>query len=151
MKTQERLNETIYIIKHDEIEEDIFKTIIEDYFRDETTTPGGVAPRMHIREEGAFETTDGELHRTKEEAEQWIKDNDLENEIKDKRRWELWSWGISGNHPKFQESYETEEEAEEALWKCWLNNFDYDNGSGLNDAPAFFFDKKEAEEYLEQL
>lgn len=118
MKTLERLNQRIYIIKNNEIEEDIFKSIIEDYFRDETTSPKGVMPRMHIRKNENEET------------------------------FELWTWGILGQFPKFQKSFETENEANDALWECWLNNYDYDDGSGLNNAPAFFFEKEDAKEYL---
>jgi hypothetical protein len=120
--TKEELNQTIYIVdeRTGEVEEDVFKTIIE-YFKDKTTTPKGVAPRLHIRENVDDETYD------------------------------LWTWGVRGNNPKFIESYDTEEEAEMALWECWIDNFDKDNGGGLNDAPNFFFNKDDAEERANEI
>lgn len=118
MKNLERLNETIYIVNDNEIEEDILKTIIEDYFRDETTSPKGVEPRVHIRE-------------NKEEG-----------------TYEVWTWGTLGRFPKLLESFETEDESEEYQLECWLYNFDNDDGSGLDDAPVFFFDKEEAENFM---
>jgi hypothetical protein len=62
---------------------------------DETTTPRGVAPRLHSR--------------YNEETNQW----------------ELWSWGISGNNPvNYNVSFDTEEEIENELFRL-VYEFDF--------------------------
>lgn len=60
---------------------------------DETTTPMGVAPRFHIRE------------------------NEKDNSF------ELWTWGASGNNPRLVWSFETKEEAEIALFQTFERDF----------------------------
>jgi hypothetical protein len=118
MTTQERLNQTIYFVRDGQIEEDIFKSVIEDFFRDETTSPRGVCPRVHTR--------------YNEETE----------------KYEVWTWGTLGRFPALLNEFETEDEADNEVWEIWLYNYDSDNGSGLSDCDIFFFDEDEAKEWM---
>ena len=82
-------SDIIYIIKDGQAVETTCNDLIEEYSaicKDETVSPDGVEPRLHIREET-----------------------------------EVWSWGSTGQNPELVEECETEDEAEEYLWKCWVN------------------------------
>jgi hypothetical protein len=89
---------------------------------DVTTSPRGVEARLHIRE---------------------VQD-DNGNVIS----YDIWSWGIRGNNPCFVESFETEEEAQEYLFKASIYDFDKDDQRDTR-----FFDtleeahEEEAEQY----
>jgi len=91
--TAKQAKETrIFVIENGAIEE----TNLYDFVNisiDETTSPNGVAPRIHVREneeEGTFE---------------------------------IWTWGILGNNPKFITSLETEEMADD--W-CFNDTYESD-------------------------
>lgn len=110
---------------------------------DETTSPRGVEGRIHIRE------IDGSVYRllgTDTLINEYDYDNLLESELtfyeyysETTIAWELWSWGVNGNHPKKIETFENEEDVEQAwfdtiVWdfekddqRITTYSFDYDN------------------------
>ncbi len=75
---------------------EVAKTNIYDFVMlsaEETTSPRGVEMKLHVRENEEEET------------------------------WEVWSWGVGGNHPRFIASFESEEEAEDDIF---TRTFNYD-------------------------
>lgn len=110
---------------------------------DETTSPRGVEGRIHIRE------IEGSVYRllgTDTLINVSDYDNLLESELtfyeyygETTISWELWSWGVNGNHPKKIDTFENEEDAEQAwfdtiVWdfekddqRITTYSFDYDN------------------------
>lgn len=109
-------------------------------FADETTTPNGVASRYHIREcHYCIYEIDGKTWDERD-YNHWTDASvasdayadeagfDL-NDIKEteKTSYDLWSWGVSGNHPRKVLSFDHEHEAEESLLESWesdMNNND---------------------------
>lgn len=78
---------TIYFVNEDlEVEETTEAEFINQSI-DETTSPRGVEPRLHVRE----------------------------NE--DDNTFEVWTWGPSGNNAKFIKSFEIKEEADEFIFQ----------------------------------
>lgn len=89
MKPTNKFEQKVFWLNFDnEIEETTYGDMVRE-FADETTTPNGVAPRMHVRE------------------------NEEEG------TYELWSWGVQGNNPSFVRSFDTEEEANYALYETF--------------------------------
>lgn len=85
--TNEQLNKKGYYIQNGEIIESSYKSYLQEFGQDLTTSPRGVEDRLHVRE---------------------IKD-DEGNTIE----WQIWSWGTGGNRPRYTGySFATEEEAE---------------------------------------
>lgn len=113
MKTLKDFQNNVYIINYKgEVEEMTYADYLNEFWSDETTSPNGIANRIHIREneeEGTFET---------------------------------WTWGVNGNHPRFLESFETEEEAEVSI----LEGKEYEYINGSMNAPAAYDTAEEAEE-----
>lgn len=66
---------------------------------DETTTPNGVAPRIHLRHDPYDPNTS----------------------------YEVWTWGTGGNHPRFLERWNTPEEARESMFQMLLIDFEKDD------------------------
>jgi len=87
---------------------------------DETTTPRGVAPRVHIRVNNRVE---------------WWLDDETTNTInggEDIETIELWTWGATGSHPSFTGfAFETIEEAEDYLFDR-IYNYDFDRDCSRN-------------------
>ncbi len=81
----------------------------------ETTSPRGVTAKLHIRE-------------------------DEENE---EEPFEIWTWGVNGNHPHKLSSFETEEEAQDELFRMV---FDYDFETDDQRDTTYFSTQEEAEE-----
>lgn len=87
MTTQE-LQSTgyIFLAAENSIKEITYRDYLLEYGQDLTTSPHGVADRLHFRE---------------------VKDDDG-NTIE----WQAWTWGVGGNHPAYTGySFESEEEA----------------------------------------
>lgn len=102
------------VIENGRVNELTYADYLSEYHSDETTSPRGVEPRLHIR------------------------DNSL------LQRFELWTWGTRGCHPRLIKSFETMEQAELERLKEWDSNACI--GSG--DAPRFFESKEEAVQVL---
>lgn len=81
-----------FINNDGKIESMTYGEYCREYGGDETTSPRGIAPRIHIRED---EISEGVTE------------------------YQLWSWGVSGNNPYKLDTYESEEEAELALMKSF--------------------------------
>ena len=133
--TNEELNKTIYYLDYCEctsensienykIVEDSYRNYLRDFGGDETTTPRGVAPRMHIREEEE-ECICGGIDKNC-----WKCDGT--GIIKG---FQIWSWGASGNHPYFVGTkFDTEEEAELEIYDYYRNYVENHN----DNAPIWF-------------
>ena len=99
----------IWIIESGEVIETTIEDLIYDYdWRDVTTSPRGVEPRLHIR-------------------------NDCE----------VWSWGIGGNNLHHIATFDSNEEAEEYRWSCWIEALITED-----NAPCYFDSEEEAKEVL---
>ncbi len=100
MKKKEAENKVIFVFNHNG---KIEKTTLYDHAiesRDETTSPVGVMGRLHIRHEDI--------------SCRYNLRNRVNN---DKGFFEVWTWGVNGNNPKFIEEFEKEEDAEEFIWE----------------------------------
>jgi len=125
-----------------------YREYLDDFGSDETTSPRGVEPRLHIRE------VEGAIYQN-EETKDFINEdeyNDLEEDEQGDYNYygettvsyELWSWGVNGNHPHKIESYDTEEEAETALYE----HFEWYISEKNWNAPTFFLTREELIENL---
>jgi hypothetical protein len=135
----------IYIINGNKIEsanykELVWKSVIT------TPTPLGIAPRFHIREEIWFKVGEN-LFEVASQAVEAVSDikrdseDDIAPIIEEVTRFEGWTWGYMGNHPKQLVVFDTQEEADKWLFK--LAEIDFNNDG---DAPQIFKTKAEAEE-----
>lgn len=90
--TTQQLEATGYIIITEilSIESITYRDYLHSYGSDETTSPIGIAPRLHIRE----------VNVNGSEAPQY----------------QLWTWGINGNNPRLISTHETTEDAESDLY-----------------------------------
>lgn len=115
--TREQLKQTVYVVIDGEVEDMSYEDYLNEYGKDETTTPHGIGDRMHIRE--------------------------VEDDEGNAIEWQVWTWGVGGNHPAFSgTSFETEEEAEMYSFErkeWWIAEKNW-------DAPRWFDSEKEAEE-----
>jgi hypothetical protein len=113
--TNEQLNQAGFIVSGTEIEPTYYRYYLDEYGKDETTTPRGVGDRTHIREVTSF------IYRDCNEKEIWEDEyNSLEQSERDNyypfgectKEWQIWSWGVNGNHPHFTgTSFDNEEDA----------------------------------------
>jgi hypothetical protein len=124
MNTQQ-LNAIIFLA--DAKKREVYTTTLKEYLRqygaDETTTPRGIGPRIHIRPKMV----------------------DFDGQGNEVYKYEIWSWGPSGNNPRFiGEEFEKEEEAELALYDYY---YDYTINKNWN-SPMFWLTNEEATEGL---
>jgi len=121
--TTKELEQQVFWLFNSKIVEGTFRELLDEA-RDETTTPNGVAPRYHIR------LTD--------EAAQAEHDNG-DNKATINNGYELWSWGIAGNHPyNTGLVFDTYADAELALYDTF--KIDLESGD-----MAWAYDKEELE------
>ena len=139
---------TIYIINDEgKIEEINYRELVWQ-FVDITTTPCGIAPRFHVRE-GIWFKVGGDLFEKETEAEDAA--DDLEEDtgsrpsIEEVVRFEGWTWGHQGSFPKQIQVFDTQEEADEWLFKG--AEMDFQNNC---DAPLIFNTQAEAEEWINE-
>lgn len=131
--TNEQLQTTGYIVVAGEkkIESITYREYINEYGKDETTTPRGIGDRLHTRE---VEVLSNEYEVDNEDAEPEYT-----------TQWQMWSWGAGGNHPSHcGPDFDTEEEAElyyyeRSKWYVQEKNW---------NAPIFWNSKEEAIEDL---
>jgi hypothetical protein len=119
MKTD--FNSNVWYLNHrGEKVETTLADYLNEFWSDETTSPSGVRPRLHIREE-----TDEETGET---------------------TFELWTYGVNGNNPRKLETFETEKEAEnwilEYRYEKYLNSF--------SDSPVIFYSEQEIDEFIDE-
>lgn len=110
---------------------DIVETKLYDFVMlsvDETTSPVGVMPRIHVRHEN-FSCSYGLRNRV----------NNNEG------NYEVWTWGVKGNNPSFIEEFETREEADNYIFQLV---FKYDFISDDQRDTSYYFSVQEAESEL---
>jgi hypothetical protein len=150
MLTQELLQSKGFIVVDNDIEELTYKEYLHSYGADETTTPKGIAPRMHIRERDTCiyeNTTTGERIT---EDEYWLLDEEDREEysyIGNIPKYELWTWGTGGNYPQKISSFDSYEDAELELYSYFQWYVKEHNWN----APVFFDSFDEAVAELAQL
>ncbi len=143
------MNDTYIINAEGQIEQVNYKELVWQ-FVDMTTTPRGVAPRFHVREEIWFKV-EGNLFEKKSDAEDAVAESHNESEdghvpaIEEVTRFEGWTWGHQGNFPKQIQVFDTQEEADEWLFKGAEMDFQNDC-----NAPMTFNTQAEAEEWVKE-
>lgn len=134
MKTIEDFQHKVYIINHNnEVEEMTYADYLNEFWSDETTSPRGVENRLHIREvevscDCSDEDEDGVI----------LHEDDCNDGATE---YQVWTWGVGGNHPRYVETFETEEEAEVSI----LEGKEYDYFNNSSNAPALYDTFEEAE------
>lgn len=119
MKTD--FNQTVWYLDHKgEKVETTLADYLNDFWSDECTSPTGVCPRLHIREE-----TDEETGET---------------------TFEVWTYGVNGNNPRKLETFETEKEAENWILEYRYNKY----LTTSNDAPSLFDSEQEIDEFIDE-
>lgn len=98
---------------------------------DETTSPRGVEPRLHIRSDNYY---DGHFRAN----------GAYPRENGD--HYEVWTWGVTGNHPQFIEKFDTEEEAEDFIFQQTYHYFLND----FNRPTQYFYSEAEAIESMKE-
>lgn len=99
LTVKEAQEQKVFVFDHDL---NIHETTLYEHVMDSaelTTSPRGVGMKLHIRENSESFDNDGDV---------------IENE----KPYEVWSWGINGNNPRFGgECFYTEEEAEDHIFQ----------------------------------
>lgn len=135
-----------FIIVENAIETITYRDYLRQFGGDKTTTPGGIAPRLHIRLNmipvfKRFVTEElipATLYYDLSESQKAEFEPDGECPV-----YELWSWGIGGNHPRKLEDWPTEDEVVKSMYE----SFEF-NVERKVDAPFFYLKEEEA---LQQL
>jgi hypothetical protein len=92
----------IFIIENGEIvETNLFDHVMGSV--DETTSPVGVMRRFHIRHRDNHHLSD--------------RRGLLKTTINKEGKFEVWTWGVRGNNPRFIQEFETEDQAEDWLFQ----------------------------------
>jgi len=119
----EELTQPVYLIGDNyQIEETTYGQYLRDYGADETTSPNGIAPRIHIRQ----------IEHAPSDGNYCIS-------------YEIWSWGVSGNHPRYTgTSFDTEEEAQMHLFDVFESNI----ANGKGDTTSCYYSKEEVMESI---
>lgn len=123
-----------------------FAEFLREFCADETTSPKGIEPRLHIR--GPFyQTSDGVIHDEILEADHWIKDQELEDDLDEVPEiYELWTWGVNGNNPKKLMDNLAHDQAEYELLTGWERNLhERDPGVPLFDS------KEDLDQYKKEM
>jgi len=142
---------TIYIINAEGKIEQVNYNELVWQFVDMTTTPRGVAPRFHMREEIWFKVGNGfdNIVNNKDDAEDRasdiFQDTGAQIKIEEVTRFEGWTWGHKGSFPKKFQVFDTQEEADEWLFKGAEMDFQNDC-----NAPMTFKTQAEAEEWVKE-
>ncbi|GEM_PF-3279467 len=104
------------------VETNLFDFVMQS--AEETTSPVGVMPKLHIRHED-FQCRYGRLNA--------VNNND--------GLYEVWNWGPSGNGSHFIDVFETKAEAEDFIFN---RTYDYDFNNDDQRNTQFFFTREEA-------
>lgn len=91
---------------------------LTEFWSDQTTSPRGVQPRLHVVE-----------------ASKW--DEEMEGDVP---VYEVWTWGLVGNNPAYTgRSCDSMDEAEDYIMACWA----IDYAAESSDCPEFIQDDAE--------
>lgn len=136
-------NEVVYFANEDgKIESLPFGKLVEQFI-DITTTPRGVAPRIHKREETVYDFAGDSYDKLSDAEDVRDEDHGGVGEITERTVFEIWTWGHAGNFPKRLDRFDTEAEADEKLEK--FAEYDFYNAS---NSPQIFATEAEAQAAL---
>lgn len=150
--TTSQINSTVYVIENGSINSMTYGEYLINNGRDDTTSPNGVAARMHIREISGAQYK----HIATDKMISQEDYNNLSEEQQERYAWygelvnsyEIWSWGTGGNHPYYTgTSFETREEAELEIYSYFEN---YIENANCN-IPSCFSSYEEAVQDLANL
>jgi hypothetical protein len=121
-------SQSVYVIEDETIEEMTLQEYLESFWSDNTTTPFGIRPRLHIRTDRGDAVS--ELHKGAD-------------------HYEIWTYGVNGNNlrKEIYDVYWTAAEAHRAILKSWL----HDANTKSNSNPGYFTSIKEAQECQNEL
>lgn len=111
-----------------------------------TTSPRGVEPKLHIREADWYKVGEelfADIERANDAAAEIHLESGVFVAIENVTRYEGWTWGHQGNFPRLLLSFDTEEEAQDWLFKCAEIDFQNDWR-----APMIFNTREEVEAFL---
>jgi hypothetical protein len=150
--TNETLNETIFYVQDGEIIKSTYREYLNEFGQDLTTSPRGIADRLHTRE-----VKEQLMKHITTGVEIWESEyNELDEEDQANysyngetvKEWQMWSWGVGGNNPYHcGPDFDNEEDAElyyydRSEWYVREKNW---------DAPQYFSTIEEAEEDIIQM
>ena len=127
-------NSQIFIIKAGKIESMKWLEYLFEYAADETTTPRGVAPRMHLR------CSECEAHHSGYYEKETCGQDECQSKFCD-----VWSWGIRGNNPYCLERGITWEEGRNKII-AGMEEYAYED-----DQHTWYDTREEAEEVLSEM
>lgn len=137
------LDQIVFLVQDGQIIESPIRAL--HGFIDETTTPAGVGPRLHLRDGVRYEVAGASYDDLPDAEAHAI---DVQNETRTRPEihkiptHEVWTWGVGGNCPRLLETHETLAAATESLENSWAKD--------LWDSPDFpvFPHREEAEKFL---
>lgn len=137
----------IFIVEDGAIVQADYEEMVLQY-AEQTTTPNGVGPKYHIREEVWFKVGN-DLFDRQYEAEEVADDAEQDTgdrpAIEEVVRFVAWTWGHQGNCPRRITTFETQEEADAWLFECAEIDFQNDCNS-----PLWFGSQEEAESWIKE-
>lgn len=147
MKNKKYYTETTcHFVKDGEVHSVSLKQFLNEFVKDETTTPHGVAERLHIRYNYKFETAFDEDEEPIKDNETYLTEQYICNSNTDviPPTYEVWTWGFGGNNPKILKSFDDINDAEvfilelkEEVWKNSSRNYNFDFFGDLEDCLEF--------------
>jgi hypothetical protein len=147
MKTEiiSKFDEIIFIINGSKIEEMTYGEYCREYGGDETTSPRGIATRMHIRsKDGDVYQNMGFKELISEPEYESLEEIERENYSffgQTTVSWEIWSWGVGGNHPSFTgTSFDNEADADNEIMEI----FEYNAANKNDNALPYYSTQEEA-------
>lgn len=153
--TQNELNQTGYIIEGFRATPITYGDYLREYWSDETTSPNGIAPRYHVRAVsrsavygiaecvGSWDTYEDALEAAEDGG--YSADRIMSSEDDELFDYQIWSYGLCGNHPSYTgEVYDTEDAAKLAIYDHWQGAY-YNEST---DNPLFISSLEEAAETL---
>lgn len=134
--TKQDLEKQVYYVFDGEVVESSYRDYLLKYGQDLTTSPIGIADRVHIRE---VDVSDCKCEDTNEKGFV-LHEEDCKGEHH--IEYQVWTWGVNGNHPAYTgTSFNNEEDAdlyyyERCQWYITEKNW---------DAPYPYYSEEEAE------
>jgi hypothetical protein len=141
------MNDTFIINADGQIEQINYNELVWR-FVDITTTPCGVAPRFHVRKKIWFKVGNDLFDQealAQDAADDAEQDAGTRPAIEEVVRFEGWTWGHQGNFQKQIQVFDTQEEADEWIFKGAETDFQNDCNT-----PMTFNNQAEAEAFLKE-
>lgn len=126
--SKSKWNEKVFVINNNNKPELMtYGEYVREFGGDETTSPRGVEPRIHIREK---------------DYSGYVENEAGEEVFQEDIKYQVWSWGTGGNHPSFTGAeFDTKEEAENDVYE----HFEYNAQNHNDNAPGYYSTEEEAE------